>query len=64
MRLDKTKPHAILKDPEKAAAERRAKRKSVGEAILFFVGMGFTLWWIKSPHTFKQALHYMKEWLS
>lgn len=60
MRLDRIKPHAILKDPEKAAAERRAKRKSVGEAILFLVGMGFVVWWIKSPHTFKQALHYVQ----
>jgi len=60
MRLDKTKPHAIPKDPAKAAAERRAKSKVFGEAVLFLIGMGFILWWVKSPETLKQAFHYLK----
>jgi len=64
MKLQNTKPHAIPKDSEKAEAERRAKRKSFGQAVLFMTGMGFVLWWVKSPETFKQTFHYLKGLLS
>ena len=64
MRLDKTKPHAIPKDPEKAAAERRAKREAFGQAILLFACMGFVMWRLQSPSTFKHTFHFLQGLLS
>lgn len=64
MKLENAKPHVIPKDPEKARAERRAKAKAFSDAILFLVGMGFALWWVKSPTTFKHALHYIQGFLT
>ncbi|NWF35175.1 hypothetical protein [Mariprofundus sp. KV] len=64
MKLNNTKPHVILKDPEKAAAQRQAKIKAVSETLLFLVGIGLVLWWIKSPDTLKQVFYYLKGLLS
>ncbi|ATX82577.1 hypothetical protein Ga0123462_1729 [Mariprofundus ferrinatatus] len=59
MKLNKARPHAIPKDPEKAAAERLQKRKSLGSALLFFIGMGLAIWHLKSPDTFNAAVNYV-----
>lgn len=59
MRLDKAKPYSIYKDADKADAERRAKRKSLGEACMFFLGIGLAFWFLKSPDTFKASLTYL-----
>jgi len=61
MRLEKTRPQAIYKDPEKAAADRRAKSKAVGETILFASILGLILWFLNSPASFKAAMaHILK----
>jgi len=57
--IKNTKPHEVLKDPEKDAADRRAKRKSFGEAFTFITSMGLAVWWIKSPETLKNTFHYL-----
>jgi len=59
MKIDKTRPHEVLKDPEKAKAERDAKRKRRGETITFLLTMGLALWWLKSPDTLKDTFYYL-----
>ena len=59
MKIDKTKPHEVLKDPDKAAAERQAKRKALGEAFVFFLCMGLAIWWLKSPDTLKATIIFL-----
>jgi len=63
MKLNKTMPHVVFKDPEKAATERRARRKSFGQALFFVTGMGLAIWWIKSPDTLKVAFNHLMELL-
>jgi len=58
MNLNKAKPYSILKDSDQAEAERIAARKSLGEAFLFFLGIGLSIWFLKSPDTFKASLNY------
>lgn len=59
MKLDKTKPHEVPKDPDKAAADRHAKRKAVGEALAFFLFMGLAAWHYESPATFNAAIAHL-----
>jgi len=59
MKLEKTKPQEIHKDPEKAAADRRAKSKAVGEVLLFGFILGLILWFLNYPASFKAALAYI-----
>jgi len=59
MRLERTKPQAIHKDPEKAAAERRAKSKAVGEVLLFGSILGLILWFLNNPASFKAVMTHI-----
>jgi len=59
MKIDKTRPHEVLKDPEKAKAEKEAKRKRRGETITFLFAIGIALWWFKSPETLKATFNYL-----
>ncbi len=58
MKLEKTKPHEVLKDPEQAEANRQQKRKAVGEVVLFALVVGLAFWLFKSPETLKASLRY------